>query len=113
MSKRVEVDRLQGEGEVRLADGSVVPCSYDVRVYDVRQRIETNQGVEWRSVGFGSYGPKLQHGGKLRPPQDSSSIFLVMSDGRQLELIPKRSTLEHGITEVVATGGILPANEDS
>ena len=110
MRKQVEVDRLRGQGEVRMVDGSVVPTGYDVRVLETRQKIVTNQGEEWRPTGFKSYACTLQYGGKLHAPTEgSSSLFLVMSDGRQLELLWKKYSWQYGVTEVVATGGILPA----
>ena len=111
MIQKFEVDRLHGLGEVRLPDGIVVPSGYDVRVLETRQKIVTNQGEEWLPTGLKSFSVTLQHGGKLHAPPDSSgNLFLVMEDGRRLELLLKRYNPQHGVTEVIATGGILPAN---
>lgn len=110
MRKKVEIERIRGEGEVRLPDGTAVPSRYDVRVLESRERIVTNQGEEWLPSGFKSLSVTLDHGGHLQAPLSSAgNMFLEMEDGRRIELLWKRQSISDGVIEVVATGGILPA----
>lgn len=103
-----EVERLQGHGAVEMPDGSRIPSGYDVRRFKHYELVRTNMGDQQVDVGFGSFTCRLSHGGRLHPDLTApGSMFLILEDGRRLELLYKRANMMDGVTEVVVTGGLI------